>query len=124
MKKIMIVDDEAGITYTVKHGLESLDSQYQVTCVNNGEKCIELLEKNQIPDLILLDIMLPGMNGWAVFKKIKEHQSWRNIPIVFLTDRSDSLAKDAGSFLGNDFINKPFKIPELKMRIERCLLHQ
>jgi len=121
MKKIMIVDDEAGVTYTVKHGLESLDSQYQVTCVNNGEKCIELLEKNQIPDLILLDIMLPGMNGWAIFKKIKEHQSWRSIPIVFLTDRSDSLAKDAGSFLGNDFINKPFKIPELKMRIERCL---
>ena len=121
MKKIMIVDDEAGVTYTVKHGLESLDSQYQVTCVNTGEKCIELLEKNQIPDLILLDIMLPGMNGWAIFKKIKEHESWRHIPIVFLTDRSDSLAKDAGGFLGNDFINKPFKIPELKMRIERCL---
>jgi CheY-like chemotaxis protein len=124
MKKIMVVDDEAGVTYTVKHGLESLDPQYQVTCVNNGEKCIELLENNQIPDLILLDIMLPGMNGWAVYKKIKEHRSWRNIPIVFLTNRSDSLAKDAGSFFGNDFINKPFRIPELKVRIERCLSHK
>jgi len=119
----MIVDDEPGVTYTVKHGLESLDSQYEVTCVDNGKRCIELLEQNQIPDLILLDIMLPGMNGWAIYRIIKEHQSWKDIPIVFLTDRNDAIAKNAGSFLGNDFINKPFKIPELKMRIER-LLHQ
>jgi CheY-like chemotaxis protein len=123
MKKIMIVDDEPGVTYTVKHGLESLDSQYEVTCVDNGKRCIELLEQNQIPDLIILDIMLPGMNGWAIYKIIKEHQSWKDIPIVFLTDRNDAIAKNAGSFLGDDFINKPFKIPELKIRIER-LLHQ
>ena len=119
----MIVDDEPGVTYTVKHGLESLDSQYEVTCVDNGERCIELLEQNQIPDLILLDIMLPGMNGWAIYRIIKEHQSCKDIPIVFLTDRNDAIAKNAGSFLGNDFINKPFKIPELKIRIER-FLHQ
>ena len=119
----MIVDDEPGVTYTVKYGLESLDSQYEVTCVDNGKRCIELLEQNQIPDLILLDIMLPGMNGWAIYRIIKEHQSWKDIPIVFLTDRNDAIAKNAGSFLGNDFINKPFKIPELKIRIER-FLHQ
>jgi CheY-like chemotaxis protein len=123
MKKIMVVDDEPGVTYTVKHGLESLDSQYEVTCVDNGKRCIELLEQNQIPDLIILDIMLPGMNGWAIYKIIKEHQSWKDIPIVFLTDRNDAIAKNAGNFLGDDFINKPFKIPELKIRIER-LLHQ
>lgn len=123
MKKIMVVDDEPGVTYTVKHGLESLDSQYEVTCVDNGKRCIELLEQNQIPDLIILDIMLPGMNGWVIYKIIKEHQSWKDIPIVFLTDRNDAIAKNAGNFLGDDFINKPFKIPELKIRIER-LLHQ
>ena len=123
MKKIMVVDDEPGVTYTVKHGLESLDSQYEVTCVDNGKRCIELLEQNQIPDLIILDIMLPGMNGWAIYKIIKERQSWKDIPIVFLTDRNDAIAKNAGNFLGDDFINKPFTIPELKIRIER-LLHQ
>lgn len=123
MKRVMIVDDEPGVTYTVKNGLESLDTQYQVICVKTGEACLELLEKNQIPDIILLDIMLPGMNGWAVYKKIKNNLAWREIPIVFLTNRSDSVAKDVGSFLGNDFITKPFKIPELKIRIER-LLHQ
>ncbi len=121
MKKVMIVDDEPGVTYTVKHGLESLDSYYEVICVNSGEDCIELLERNQIPDLILLDIMLPGMSGWAVYKKIQDHWSWKTIPIIFLTSRTDSVAKDAGSFFGNDFITKPFKIPELKMRIERLL---
>lgn len=123
MKKVMIVDDEPGVTYTVKNGLEALDALYEVTCVNTGEACLERLEKDQIPDIILLDIMLPGMNGWAVYKKIKSNLAWREIPIVFLTNRSDSIAKEAGSFLGNDFITKPFKIPELKMRIER-LLHQ
>jgi len=123
MKKIMIVDDEPGVTYTVKYGLESLDSQYEVTCVDNGKRCIELLEQNQIPDLILLDIMLPGMNGWAIYKTIKEHPSWKDIPIVLLTDRNDAIAKNSGSFLANDFINKPFKIPELKIRIERLLNH-
>jgi CheY-like chemotaxis protein len=107
----------------VKTGLEALDAHYEVTCVNTGEACLERLEKDQIPDIILLDIMLPGMNGWAVYKKIKSNLAWREIPIVFLTNRSDSIAKEAGSFLGNDFITKPFKIPELKMRIER-LLHQ
>jgi CheY-like chemotaxis protein len=74
VKKIMIVDDENGVTYTVKHGLEGLDTGYQVTCVDSGKKCLELLEQNQIPDLILLDIMMPEMTGWEVQKKIKEHR--------------------------------------------------
>jgi len=67
----MIVDNESGVTYTVQHGLVSLDSHYEVTCVNSGEGCIELLERNKIPDLILLGIMLPGMNGWQSIKKLK-----------------------------------------------------
>lgn len=121
MKKIMIVDDDVGVTYTVKHGLESLDPQYEVTCVDTGEKCLELLEKNQIPDLILLDIMMPGMNGWVVYKHIKAHHAWQDIPIVFLTNRSDAIAQNAGSFFGSDFITKPFKVFDLKIRIERLL---
>jgi CheY-like chemotaxis protein len=122
MKKVLIVDDEPDITYTVKHGLESLDTHYMVICVNSGEDCLELLAKNQIPDIILLDIMLPGLNGWAVHKRIKANPAWQAIPIIFLTNRTDSIAKDAGSFFGDDFLTKPFQIAELKMRIDQLLL--
>ena len=117
----MIVDDESGVTYTVKHGLESLDPEYQVLCADTAIKFLDMLEQHQIPDLILLDIMLPGMNGWELFKKIKENRAWKHIPVIFLTNRKDATAKEAGSFLGDDYITKPFKIPDLKQHIERVL---
>jgi DNA-binding response OmpR family regulator len=71
--------------------------------------------------LILLDIMMPGMSGWEVFKSLRENPSWEKIPVVFLTARTDNIAKNAGSFLGNDYIEKPFKLPELKERIDKIL---
>jgi len=121
VKNILIVDDETGVSYTVKYGLEALDKDYKVTAVENGEKCLFQLQNNQIPDLILLDIMMPGMSGWEVHKRIKENLQWKNIPIVFLTARTDRIAKNAGSFFGDDYIEKPFKIPELKQRIDKIL---
>ena len=120
-KKVMVVDDDLGVIYTVKHGMESPDGDYEIITVDSGKKCFELLEKNQIPDLILLDIMMPGMSGWEVHNKLKNNQAWKNIPIVFLTARKDQIAKNAGSCFGEDYIEKPFKIPELKERIDKIL---
>ncbi len=80
VKKILIVDDDSGVNYTVKNGLEELDAEYKVDSVESGEKCLELLKNNQIPDLILLDIMMPEMSGWETYNKIKENLSWKNIP--------------------------------------------
>jgi len=120
-KKVMVVDDDPGVIYTVKRGMEGLDKEYEITTVSSGQECIELLENNQIPDLILLDIMMPDVSGWEVYKKIKENDQWKNIPIVFLTARTDRIAKEAGGFLGDDYIEKPFKVPELKERIEKIL---
>ena len=121
VKTILVVDDDPGVTYTVKRGLENLDSDYHVVCVESGEKCLEMLEHNKIPDLILLDIMMPDMSGWETHNKIKNNRSWRNIPVVFLTARTDRIAKDAGSFLAEDYIEKPFEITELKQRIDKIL---
>jgi len=118
-KKILAVDDELDVIYTVKHGLEGLDSNLEVTTVNSGKKCFEFLESNENPDLILLDIMMPDMTGWEVLKKLKDHPSWRNIPVIFLTARTDRVAENAGGFLGEDYIEKPFKVPELKQRIDK-----
>ena len=110
----MIVDDVAGITYTVKHGLEGLAKDYQVTCVDSGKKCLEMLEQNQIPDLILLDIMMPGTPVKNVVEQIK------NSKIAFLSAVRTSEAEKR-DLLGQknivDFIQKPFDLDDLIRRI-------
>jgi CheY-like chemotaxis protein len=121
-KRVLIVDDDVGVVYTVKNGIEKMDSNYKITSVNSGDECLQkLANENKLPDLILLDIMMPGMSGWEVFKSLRENPSWEKIPVVFLTARTDNIAKNAGSFLGNDYIEKPFKLPELKERIDKIL---
>lgn len=120
-KKIMIVDDDPGVIFTVKQGLEGLDSDYQIITVNSGIQCLEKLEKEALPDLILLDIMMPNMSGWETYKKIREKIGNDELPIIFLTARTDRIAKEAGGFLADDYIEKPFKVPELKERIEKIL---
>lgn len=121
VKKIMIVDDDPGVIYTVKNGIELLDSDYEIITANSGKKCLKMLENNEIPDLILLDIMMPEMTGWQTYNEIRKMLSVEQLPIVFLTARKDKIAKNAGSFLAEDYIEKPFKIPELKARIDKIL---
>jgi CheY-like chemotaxis protein len=120
-KKIMVVDDEPDIAYTVKSNLTLFDSDYEVTCADSGEKCLELLKNNEIPDLILLDIMMPAMDGWEVFDKIQKNPSWKNIRIIFVTG-TDVVADNAKTILNEDyFIEKPYKPAELKEKIAKVL---
>jgi len=121
VKKIMIVDDDATVAFTVKKGLEKLDKNFQVTTVNSGYKALEIIESGKVPDLILLDIMMPEISGWATYEKIREKIDRKDLPVVFLTARTDRIAKSAGGFLGEDYIEKPFKLPELKARIDKLL---
>jgi two-component system sensor histidine kinase/response regulator len=118
IKKIMIVDDLPEVTYTVKFGLEKMNSDYNVTRVDSGKKCLELLKNNQIPDLILLDIMMPEMNGWEVAKLLKDNIKWREIPVIFLTATEDETSKITGKIIAEDFIEKPFEIAELTKKID------
>ena len=120
VKTIFVVDDDPGVIYTVKNGLEGLDPEYKIVVAENGKKCLELLE-GQIPDLILLDIMMPEMTGWETINKIKEVDAWKDIPVIFLTARTDRIAKNAGEFLADDFVDKPFQILELKKRVDKFL---
>ena len=121
IKKIMIVDDDPGVRYTVKNGIEMLDENYQVEPVESGIKCLDILKSGKLPDLILLDVMMPEMSGWKTFDIIRRNESWKNIPIIFLTARTDKIAKNAGGFLAEDYIEKPAKIPELKKRIDKII---
>jgi len=62
--------------------------------------------------------MMPGMSGWKTFDKIKENDNWKKIPVVFLTARTDRVAKNAGGFLAEDYIEKPFDLTDLHERIQ------
>lgn len=125
MKKIMIVDDEKDQIFSVKTGFETAyPDKYEIIGAESGKKCFELLEKKIIPDIILLDIMMPKMDGWEVFDKLRASQKYKNIPVIFLTARSDGLATKAGTMIADDYIEKPIEIDELKDRIENVLKKQ
>ena len=121
MKKIMIVDDEPDQIFTVKQTLMDFDDKYEIVSAKSGTQCLDLLEKSVIPDIILLDIMMSDMSGWEVYDKLKGNSAWKKIPIIFLTARTDRIAKSAGDFLGDDYIEKPFDRQELKKRIDKLL---
>ena len=72
MKNILVVDDNPDVIVSLKTGLEDGSETYNVTGVQSGKQCLEHLKNNQ-PDIILLDIMMPQMSGWEVFDRIKEN---------------------------------------------------
>jgi two-component system response regulator VicR len=120
-KKILLVDDEKDQVYVIQKAFEKLFSDdYEIIPAYSGKECLSKLE-NITPDLIILDIMMPEMNGWEVFDKLKAHQSWQNIPIIILTARTDGFAENAGGTIADDFIKKPIDISELKSRIDHVL---
>ena len=113
MKKILMVDDEADQIYTMKTLLEDNSNEYELIGVENGNKCLQLLKNGELPDLIFLDIMMPQISGWELFESIKQNPEWKHIPIVFLTARTDEVAMNAGRFLGDAFVNKPYDTNEI-----------
>ena len=118
MKKIMVVDNEPDIVDLTRTVLEL--GGYQVVTAYSGEECLRRLEKEKV-DLVLLDIMMPGMSGWMLSDRLKENPLWKNIPVVFLTARTDNFAKEAGNALCADYIEKPFDIEDLRERVEKIL---
>lgn len=119
----MLVDDEEGQVFGIQTALEaSYGDEYKIIPARSGAECFELLkDEDKRPDLILLDIMMPEMSGWEVYDKLRDNSQWNDIPIVFLTARTDRIAENAGEFLGDDYVEKPVEISELRNRIEKVL---
>ncbi len=117
MKKIIVVDDEPDVIRSIKEGLRN---DFEIKGADSGKQLFKTLESST-PDLILLDIMMPEMSGWETFNKLKGNASWGKIPVVFITARTDRIAKNAGGFLGDDYIEKPFDADYLKGRIDKIL---
>ncbi len=120
-KKIMVVDDDPSVRITIKEGLENLSQEYEVISIENGEQCFNCLKNNQLPDLILLDIMMPDMDGWQVLNRLRDNNEWSKIPIVFLTAKTDDFSKTFGKTVSEDYIEKPFIMSDLKQRIDMVL---
>ena len=121
VKTILVVDDFQDIIISVKCVLEDATKEYQVIGVDSGEKCLQVLQGDHLPDLILLDIMMPGMSGWDVAARIKENDRLSAVPIVFLTALGDEMSAGLGLLASEDYIVKPFDIVKLKECVNRIL---
>jgi len=118
-KSIFLVDDDM-INLTL--GNDVLSAHYNVITVNSGVRLLKMLDRH-IPDLILLDINMPEMNGYEIITILKEKKKTKDIPVIFLTAQSDSDDELKGLSLGAiDYITKPFSPPLLLKRIELHLL--
>ena len=115
-RKILIVDDEKNIVDIIAFNLKK--EGYTVITATDGEEGVQkAMEEN--PDLILLDIMMPKMDGYEVCKKIREK---KNTPIIMLTARAEELDKVLGLELGaDDYVTKPFGVRELMARVKANL---
>ena len=117
-QKILIVDDAPENIDILSEAL----SKYKRMIATNGEKALKLAFDENKPDLILLDIEMPGIDGYEVCRKLKANEKTKNIPVIFLTGRSDRKDIIKGFQLGaQDYITKPFDIEELISRVNTHL---
>lgn len=117
--KILVVDDKPENLHLLSDALDC--EEYEVKCVINGEMAL-IVANSVVPDLILLDIVMPGLDGYQVCEKLKADEKTKDIPIIFLSANNNSVdrvkALNAG---GADYINKPFQINEVLLRIRNQL---
>lgn len=118
MKKIMVVDDEPDTVDLIKLVLET--EGFEVVAAYSGKECLEKLEEEK-PALVLLDIMMPEMDGWEVMHKIKE--KYRDLPVAILTVRDQDIDKMLGLHVlkADDYITKPFGRKELVERVKKMV---
>ena len=116
---ILVVDDTPN-NLALMSGL--LKNQYKVKIANNGEKALKIAQADPLPDLILLDIMMPGLSGYDVIRELKAHPLTREIPVMFITAMSETEDERLGLELGAvDYITKPISPPILLARVETHL---
>ncbi|MCH5254965.1 MAG: response regulator transcription factor [Lachnospiraceae bacterium] len=115
-KRVLVVDDEKLIVKGIRFSLEQ--DGMEVDCAYDGEEALELAKNNRY-DMILLDVMLPKMNGFEVCQQIRE---FSNAPVVMLTAKGEDMDKILGLDYGaDDYITKPFNILEVKARIKAIM---
>src|SRR6056297_3289467 len=113
---VLIVDD---VNYNVKMLAHALKDEYRVKIATNGPKAIEIASsQDDPPDLILLDVIMPQMDGYEVCRRLKNEPLTKKLPVIFVTARDEAADEEYGLNLGAvDYVTKPFSKPILKARV-------
>lgn len=118
-EKILIVDDEKDIRDLVKFNLKA--EGYHTLTAGNGDEALEKVRSSK-PDLVILDIMLPGKDGWQVLREMRGEKELQNIPVIFLTAKDSEIDEIVGLELGaDDYIIKPISMRKLTARVKTVL---
>ncbi|MBT8307084.1 MAG: response regulator [Maribacter sp.] len=115
MKKILIVDDEPNIVMTLEYAFKKQD--FQVYIARDGSEALQILENN-VPDVVLLDIMMPNVDGYQTLEYIKNSKMLENTKVVFLTAKTKDTDIKKGLNLGADrYLTKPFSVKKIVSEI-------
>src|SRR5262249_26291964 len=109
-RKLVLIVDDTPTNIAVVAGV--LKDSFRTKVATNGEKALAIANDADKPDLILLDVTLPGMDGFEICRRLKANTSTRDIPVIFLTGKTDALDEVKGFEVGAvDYIHKPFPAP-------------
>ena len=118
-KKVLIVDDEPNIVAALEFLLQR--NGYEVHVARNGDEALKLVEA-QLPDLVLLDVMMPQKSGYEVCQRMRERDDWRHIKIVMLSAKGRDAEVNKGLSIGADlYVTKPFSTRDLIAKINGLL---
>ncbi|MBC8317324.1 MAG: response regulator [Desulfobulbaceae bacterium] len=114
-KNVLVVDDEPNIVLSLKFLITQ--EGFEVRTAGSGEEALQALAE-QVPDLILLDVMMPKPDGYEVCQKIRATPEWKDIPVIMLTAKGRDVEKEKGFAMGaDDYITKPFSTKELVSKV-------
>ena len=120
-KKTVLVVDDAPANIQVVHSI--LKNDYKIRVATSGAKALDLVKANPLPDLVLLDVMMPEMDGYEVCRRLKTNKETRNIPVIFLTGKTEADDEAKGFEAGAvDYIHKPFSPAVVKARVQTHLV--
>jgi len=115
-RKVLIADDEPNIVLSLEFLMKQ--AGYEVRTVTNGEAALEAINSD-VPDLVLLDVMMPRKDGYEVCETIKANPDWSELKIIMLTARGRDIEREKGMALGaDDYVTKPFSTQELVDKVE------
>ena len=118
-KKILIADDDASLRKLIKTSLELGNEMFEIYEADSGNNALEMARKIK-PELLILDVMMPGMSGYEVCRNLKDSQETRNIYVLFLTGRGSDLSrKTIENCGGDDIMTKPFPLIELERKVKK-----
>lgn len=120
MSRVLVVDDEFDITEVLKEVLE--DDGYQVNSCSNGKEAIDYLKSHKIPDLVIVDVMMPFVSGYEVIRYIRTNESLKSLPVILMSAIPPTLEQKS---IGWDlFLRKPFELATFSNAVKKSIKHE